>query len=361
METTMKVRNFVALLAGVVSIAGVAGSASAWTIDAVKTEPEFDLKQTTLTSLKYESLKPSDVSKKWSICLLLPHTDNPFMVSVLYGGVKEATRMGVKLEAQSAGGYPNVSRQINQIESCVAQGMNAIVLIATSQTGLDGAIAAAAAKGVVVVDTINGVTSDKITARVVTSYGRIGATFGKYLAAKHPSGSGKAKTLYMAGPAGAGYVGFMEKGFRDATKDSDIEIVKALYAASGKAAQFPVVEDGLLAFPDVQYVAGNAPGIEAAYDILREKGRKDVKLIAGFVTPQVLELVEEGKVEATVSASEAMQPAMAIDLAIRALEKKLTLRDVAPNSFIIDQSNVKTFDKESTVAPKNWKPVFSVN
>jgi periplasmic protein TorT len=349
------------LLVGAVSAAAIPAIASAWTLDAVKTEPAFDLAQKSLVPFKYESLKPSDVTKKWHICLLLPHTDNPFMVSVLYGGIHAATQMGVKLEAQSAGGYPNVARQINQIETCVTEGANAIVLIATSQTGLNDAIAAAAARGVVIVDTINGVTSDKITGRVVTSYGRIGETFGKYLADKHPKGSGTVKVLYMAGPAGASYVGFMEKGFRDSIKDSDVEVVKALYAASGKAAQFPVVEDGLLAFPEVNYVVGNAPAVEAAYDVLREKGKTGTKLIAGFVTPQVLALVEEGKVEATVSASEVMQPEMAIDVAIRALENKLQVRDAAPNSFIIDQANVKTFDKASTLPPKGWQPVFSVN
>lgn len=357
----MKRAAVLSFLIGAVAAVGAPALASAWTLDAVKTEPEFDLSQKTLVPYKYKSLKPSDVTQKWRVCMLLPHTDNPFMVSVLYGGISEAKRMGITLEAQSAGGYPNVARQISQIENCVTEGMNAIVLVATSQTGLNDAIAAAAARGVVIVDTINGVTSDKITARVVTSYGRIGETFGKYLADKHPKGSGKVKVLYMAGPAGASYVGFMEKGFRDAIKNSDVEVVKSLYAASSKAAQFPVVEDGLLAFPDVNYVAGNAPAIEAAHDILREKGKTDVKLIAGFVTPQVLSLVEQGKVEATVSASEVMQPAMAIDVAIRALEKKLQVRDVAPNSFIIDQANVKTFDKGSTVPPSGWQPVFSVN
>lgn len=357
----MKRAVFSSLLVGVVSAMNIPATASAWTLDAVRTEPEFDLSQKTLVPYKYELLKPSEVTQKWHICLLLPHTDNPFMVSVLYGGINEAAEMGIKLEALSAGGYPNVAKQINQVETCVTEGMNAIVLIATSPTGLNDAIAAAAARGVVVVDTINGVTSDKITARVVTSYGRIGETFGKYLADRHPKGSGSAKVLYMAGPAGASYVGFMEKGFREFIKNSDVDVVKSLYAASGKAAQFPVVEDGLLAFPEVNYVAGNAPAIEAAYDILREKGKTDIKLIAGFVTPQVLSLVEQGKVEATVSASEVRQPAMAIDVAIRALEKKLQVRDVAPNSFIIDQNNVKTFDKASTVPPKDWQPVFSVN
>jgi periplasmic protein TorT len=340
---------------------GASTALRAWTIDAVKTEPPFDLSQKTLVPTKYTSLSPSDVSKKWDICLLLPHTDNPFMVSVLYGGITEAKRLGIHLEAKSAGGYENVARQIDQVESCVTRGANAIILISVSRTGLNDAIAAAANRGVVVIDTINGVTSDKITARVVTSYGKIGETFGKYLAAKNPADKGKVKTLYMAGPSGASYVGFMENGFRDAIKGSGIDVVKSLYAASSKAAQFPVVEDGLTAFPDVKYVVGNAPAIEAAYDLLRDKGRNDVGLVAGFVTPQVLSLIESGGVEAAVSASEVMQPAMAIDLAIRALEKKLDVKDIAPNSFIISGDNIKTFDKDVTIAPANWKPVFEVD
>ncbi|TFE93759.1 hypothetical protein B5M44_24760 [Shinella sumterensis] len=34
-----------------------------------------------------------------------------------------------------------------------------------------------------------------------------------------------------------------------------------------------------------------------------------------------------------------MQPAMAIDMAVRALEKKLEIKDIAPNSFIIDKES----------------------
>ncbi|MGE3993927.1 TMAO reductase system periplasmic protein TorT [Pseudorhodoplanes sp.] len=355
------IRLFYKAALSAIMITTASSALQAWTIDAVRTEPAFDLSQKNLVSTKYTSLEPSAITKKWNVCLLLPHTDNPFMVSVLYGGITEAQRLKIQLEAKSAGGYENVARQIDQVESCVTRGAQAIVLVSVSRTGLNDAIAAAAARGVVVIDTINGVTSDKITGRVVTSYGKIGETFGKYLAGKHPAGSGKVKTLYMAGPAGASYVGFMESGFRDAIKGSDIDVVKSLYAASSKAAQFPVVEDGLLAFPDVKYVVGNAPAIEAAYDILRDKGRKNVGLVAGFVTPQTLALVESGDVEATVSASEVMQPAMAIDLAVRALEKKLEIKDVAPNSFIISRDNIKTFDKNVTIAPAGWKPVFNVD
>jgi protein TorT len=238
--------------------------------------------------------------------------------------------------------------------------MNAVVLVSTSTSGLDAAIASAASRGVVVIDTINGVTSDKITGRVVTSYRKIGETFGKYMAQKHLAGSGKTSVLYMAGPAGASYVGFMEKGFKDAIAGSDLTIEKSLYGGSSKAAQLPLVEDGLLAYPNTKYVVGNAGAVEAASDIFREKGKSDIALVSGFVTPDVLKGVEKGSVQATVSASEVMQPSMAIDMAVRALEKKMDVKDVAPNSFIIDSSNIKTFDRSVTIPPDGWQPVFTV-
>src|SRR5579872_715068 len=95
-------------LAGGVLAAAMASAAAAWTIDAVRTDPPFDLNQDKLVPLRYTSLEPQQATKKWSLCVLLPHTDNPFMLSVLYGAVTEAKRMGVSLEAKSAGGYSNV-------------------------------------------------------------------------------------------------------------------------------------------------------------------------------------------------------------------------------------------------------------
>ena len=65
----MKRVHVLSFVVGAVFAIALPAIASAWTLDAVKTEPEFDLSQKTLVPYKYELLKPSDVTKKWHICL----------------------------------------------------------------------------------------------------------------------------------------------------------------------------------------------------------------------------------------------------------------------------------------------------
>jgi periplasmic protein TorT len=50
---------------------------------------------------------------------------------------------------------------------------------------------------------------------------------------------------------------------------------------------------------------------------------------------------------------------VAIDQAVRILEGKPYLKHVGPEIYVIDKSNIKSFDYGSSLAPESWKPVFS--
>src|SRR5262249_11363495 len=154
----------------------------------------------------------------------------------------------------------------------------------------------------------------------------------------------KVKLLYLAGPPGAAYIEALKKGFYEGLEGSDIEVVKDMYGPSNKAAQLKLVEDGLQTYPDIKYIVGGAPGVEAAIDVVRDQNRKDIKLIATFQTPSVWAGVEKGEVQAVVTDFAVMQARMTIDTALRILEKKPFMKDVAPDSLMIDASNVKTVD-----------------
>ena len=47
--------------------------------------------------------------------------------------------------------------------------------------------------------------------------------------------------------------------------------------------------------------------------------------------------------------------------AVRILEGKPYLKHVGPKIYIIDKSNINSFDYASSLAPADWKPVFTVN
>jgi periplasmic protein TorT len=331
----------------------------AWSAKVVQTEPVFDLASGTLVPADYQSLASGDITQKWSVCLLVPHTGSEYWVAYTYGAVEEARRQGTSLNIFSAGGYSNVAGQIGQLEDCVTNGANAIVLVTTSPAGLNNAIAEARRNGVVIVDAANGAETTDIDARVVVSYRRVGLTVGQYLAEKHPAGSGEVTGFYLAGPPGATYVEALRQGFYDGLEGSDVNILEDYYAPSNKAEQLPLVEDGLQAYPDVDYIIGGAPGIEAALDTVRQMD-KDISLIATFQTPFVWDAVENGEVEGVVSDFAVLQARLAIDTALRILEKKPFMQDVAPDSLMIDASNVGEVDRSTSLAPAGWEPVSSV-
>ena len=65
----------------------------------------------------YEPLKRA--AKPWRICASYPHLKDSYWLSVNYGMVEHARRLGVSLKVVEAGGYPNLERQKSQIAGCV--------------------------------------------------------------------------------------------------------------------------------------------------------------------------------------------------------------------------------------------------
>ena len=96
--------------------------------------------------------------------------------------------------------------------------------------------------------------------------------------------------------------------------------------------------------------------------LLRERNLSDkVKVIAYYFTPGVYENIKAGRVMAAPTDSAVVQGRVSIDQAVRILEGKPYLKHVGPKIYVIDKSNINSFDYASSLAPADWKPVFSVN
>ena len=362
----ISVRMFAFGVLGLVLAIAIAAPAPAvagdfWSLNVLNTDPPFDFDQKMLVPDTYTSIDSADVSKKWHICVLLPHASNDYWVAWLYGAVEEAKRTGIKLNILSAGGYAHVPKQIAQLEDCVTLGADGIVLIATSTTGLNSAIEAAVDKGVVLIDAGNGTTSDKVQARSIVSFHRVGYEIAQYLAAKHPAGSGKTQVLYLGGPPGATYIEFLHRGFLEGVKGSDLEIVAELFGKPDKSTQMKLVEDGLVTYPDVKYICCDTVAAEGALEIFAEKKITGIGLLGGYSTPVIEDKIKEGEVMAMASDGAAVWARMSIDMAVQILEGRDIVRDTAPLPFIIDMSNVNTYDRGTTLAPKGWEPIWKVN
>jgi phosphotransacetylase len=102
--------------------------------------------------------------------------------------------------------------------------------------------------------------------------------------------------------------------------------------------------------------------VAQAVQLLRERNLSDkIKVIAYYFTPGVYENIKAGRVLAAPTDSAVVQGRVSVDQAVRILEGKPYLKHVGPKIYVIDKSNINSFDYASSLAPADWKPVFTVN
>jgi len=341
-------------------VAATAGARSAdWFPYPVEVwDPPFDM-ASPRTTMDYVPLEKA--SKPWEICVSFPHMKDAYWLGVDYGVSEEAKREGVKMQLVEAGGYTELNNQISQIEDCVAAGADAVVIGAISYDGLNNLVKEIKAKGIPVIDVINGMSSPDISAKSLVSFGEMGGKAGEFLAEKHPAGSEPVKVAWFPGPAGAGWVEAGNTGFSKAIEGSAVELVDTKYGDTGKEAQAKLVEDTLEAHPDLDYVVGTAVTAEAAIPILRSRGLTDqVKIVSYYYTPGVDQGISRGQILAAPTDSTVIQGRIAIDQAVRILEGKDYAKHVGPALQVVTQENHADFDPSSTLAPNGFKPVFRV-
>ena len=322
-------------------------------------DPPFDM-SSPRTTIEYQPLEKA--SKHWEVCVSFPHMKDAYWLGVDYGVSEEASRLGVNMQLVEAGGYTELNTQISQIEDCISAGADAVVIGAISFDGLNNLVKEIRGNGIPVVDVINGMSSDELSAKSLVSFGEMGGKAGSFLAEKHPSGTPAVKVAWFPGPAGAGWVEAGNAGFVSAVESSAVQLVETKYGDTGKEAQAKLVEDTLEAHPDLTYIVGTAVTAEAAIPILRSRDLTDqISILAYYFTPGVDRGIRRGQILAAPTDSPVIQGRIAIDQAVRVLEGQPYEKHVGPALFMVSQDNIDEFDTSSTLAPDGFKPVFRVN
>ena len=302
---------------------------------------------------------PVTATQAWNICVSFPHMKDAYWLAVDYGAVEESRRQGVSMTLVEAGGYTNLDTQISQIEDCVQGGADAVVIGAISFDGLNNLVDEIAAQGIPVIDVINGMSSENLTAKSLVSFGEMGANACSWLA--NHVGDEATSIAWFPGPAGAGWVEAGNAGCVGALEGTSVTIVDTKFGDTGKEAQSILIEDALAANPDIDFIVGTAVTAEAATSILRDRGLDDeIGVVSYYFTPGIFEGLQSGRILAAPTDSPVIQARIAIDQAVRALEGLDFEEHVGPALFVVDVDSIDTFDSTSTLAPPGFDPVFSV-
>jgi protein TorT len=299
----------------------------------------------------------------WRICVSIPHLKDAYWLGVNHGLVEEARRLGVALSLYQAGGYEFLQVQRKQIEECLANEPHGLIVSAISLAGINDLVARADGMGIAVLDLINGMSSRHIKARVAPSYWINAHEIGVYLRRLQDELARPIKVAWFPGPDGAAWVRDADAGFRAAIDGAPIEILSTRFGDTGRKAQGDLIEAALAEHAGaLDFLVGTAPSAEAAVAILRRRGlAKQIKVLAFYFSPGVYRGLRRGEIVAASSDSQGLSARIAVDLMVRILEKREYLQHVAPRVVTIDAGNVREWDPRMTLAPRGFRPIFSVN
>ena len=336
--------------------AGSAGEAAeTWELEVWA--PALDFRSPSRT-LRYQPLERA--SKKWRICASYPHLKDSYWLSVNYGMVEEARRLGVALRVVEAGGYPNLERQIAQIKDCAAEA-DLLALGAVSFEGLTEAVVEIA-RSVPVIAVVNDIANPGISAKAAVSWVTMGARIGEYLAAKHPAGTAAVKVAWFPGPRESQWAYFVEEGFRGAVAGSAVEIVVTKWGDTGREIQLLLVEEALEERPEVDYIVGSAVTAGAAVSVLRARGLSDrIKVLADYYTHAVYRGIKRDKILAAPTDFPALQGRLGIEMAVRVLEDRLEHVHAGPLIKLVDSESLSAIGSHQSLAPASFSPTFVVD
>jgi protein TorT len=300
-------------------------------------------------------------SKKWDLCVAIPHLKDAYWTAVNYGLVEHAKKLGVSLTIHVAGGYDKLDEQRKQIEKCLADKADAVIIGAIKSDGLNDLIEKFSAQGKPVIDLINGIDSPKLTARTAADFFEMGKTAGDY-AVKNLAGGKAMKVGWLPGPKGAGWAEAGDRGFRGALSGTSLQIVDTAWGDTGLAAQDKLIKQLLDAHPNLNLIAGTAVSAEAAVqELRRRKLSEKVRVISYYFAPAVHLGIQRNVIAAAPSDVPGLQARLAVDVAVRALEKKPHPKHMSAAIQLIDGSNVGKIDLSGSLAPEGFRPILSVN
>ena len=143
---------------------------------------------------------------------------------------------------------------------------------------------------------------------------------------------------------------------------SGVTAAKALATSgdSGVAAQLQLIQDALQAYPAMNVIWGTAPTAEAAIGAVAEAGRSDLKIVSSYENQAMLDALNRGDILAFATQYPVGEGAIAIDQAVRLIEKKPVMSLVQPVATVIDKTTVPKLQMDLVLAPASWTPVYSV-
>jgi ABC-type sugar transport system substrate-binding protein len=223
----------------------------------------------------------------------------------------------IELDGQEQGA-PSSTKQSNDIDAIIAQGVNALVISPNDVAALAPAVQAAIDAGLVVVTVDRNVTDVPTLAHVGADNVEGGRLQGRYLLEILPDGG---DIIELQGQPGAAPAIDRHKGLDEILAAQDkVKVVVSQTAEFARAKAVSVLEAALASTPEPKaVVCANDDMAFGAIEALSDAGLTGVPIIGFDALPEALLDIQAGTMAATIEQFPGGQSKQAIDIAMAKL------------------------------------------
>ncbi len=281
--------------------------------------------------------------KKPVIGVTLLNLSNEFIVSLDHAMEERAKQLGVELIVNDA--QRSADTQVRQVESFIAQKVDAVILNPCEVEASSPAVEKAMAAGIPIVN-VNSETKAAPTAFVGSHDEDSGRIAMEYLAKRL---NGKGNIVMMEGFMGQAAQIKREQGAREVlAKNPGIKLLSDQTAEWDRAKAMSLMENWIQSF------GGRLDGVFAQNDemamgaliALEQAKRKDKVVLVGVdAIPDALQAVRDGRLDATVFQDAHGQGASAVETAVKILHKEPYEKQTFIPFQLVTKENVGQFLK----------------
>lgn len=279
-----------------------------------------------------------------TVALCMSHMSNAFTIEMSDAIKKRAQELGLRLIVND--GNKDAARQVGQIESLIAQGVDGIIVEAVSVDGIQPAVNLAREYGLPFV-TVNqkATNQDRATSFVGVSH-EDGGELEMQEAAKALGGKGNVALLL--GPMGSDAQIGRSAGYKKVLdKNPGMQVVFEQTANWDTEAALKLVENWLQTGRQIDVVVAQNDGMAlGAVKAIEDAGlQSKIKVYGLDAVPDALAAVKDGRLTGTVSQNTALQGSRSVDVMNDALNGKTVPAEVIVEQLFIDKANVDQYIK----------------
>lgn len=282
----------------------------------------------------------NETKEGYVIGLSMNTQTNPFFVDVKDGVQKAADEKGIQLYITDAQNDPTI--QMKDIENLITKNPDAIIIDTCDSDAIVAAVEACNEAGIPVFTMDRQSNGGEVIAHIGYDAIKSGKIAGQFLV---DALGGKGKIVELQGIMGTNVAQNRSAGFNEIiAANPDMEIVATQVADFDRAKAMSVMENILQANKEIDGLyAANDEMLLGALEAIEAAGRLDeITMIGCDAIDDTLEVIKDGKVEATIAEPPFFLGKAILNTAFDYLEGKSVEANVVLDNSLVTKDNVDT-------------------